>query len=84
MARPDNLESHNPHTRQGKSAGGSLRGLPNMGARKGELTKIHLNGELGPEASVKELRQHLGIIRPPEGYSRNFRNPKFRLPDQSS
>lgn len=82
MARPDHLESK-PITRQGKSAGGFSRGLPNLGAHGAEL-KIHLNGQFTSDDTPEEIRTYL---LPTTVYgsredrttipqaSRNFRSP---------
>ena len=78
MARPDNFEAH-PLTRQGRSAGGFPRPLPNLGAGGAELRKIHLNGGLESDASIQDLRVHLGVTNLTSGYGRNFRNPSFSL-----
>lgn len=82
MVRPDNLESTS-FTRQGKSAGGSLRGLPNLGARGAEIRRIHLNGQFNPAVTPGEIKSQLlnpsvygegGRLRFFEG-SRNNRHP---------
>lgn len=70
MARPES----NPETRQGKTSNGARRALP--------ISKVHLNGQLDPDASVEDLREYLGVTTPIEGYSRNFGrrgSGKFKL-----
>lgn len=68
-----------PHTRQ-KSSEGHLRALPNLGASGAELRRVSFNGQFDPEISEHEVRKHLGVTNLVDGYGRNYRNPRFRLP----
>jgi len=73
MVRPDNLESHHPYTRQGKSAGGTLRLLPDMSAKEAELGNVHPNGKLTPDIDPDKLRDE--YLLDPKIYGHN---PQFR------
>lgn len=49
----------NLYTKQGESAGGNIRALPNLGTHGLELRKVNLNGHLNPEMSAEEVRDYL-------------------------